>query len=199
MDIVSNHGNYMYWSDPSQRIHTSGARMDADMRVLLKEFQARAEAGEPMPEHLLIVEDSAPDNKNKYRQTFYALLVKEGIFHSVQMLYLLVGHTHWKVDQIFSVLSRAVKSMNRGLMTFEDLRNLLEKVYTDYLGGRENIVEEVRDVPALKEWIESVCFLFTAANFMDFVVRFDRNGKYLSQNDVEHGIDSKSSRKWEKW
>lgn len=158
MDVVANHGNYMLWSDPSQRVHTSGARMDIDIRVLLKEFEARKDAGESMPKHLLIVEDSAPDNKNKYRQTFYAMLVKEGIFFSVQMLYLLVGHTHWKVDQIFSVLSRAVKSMNRGLLTFDDLRDLLEKVYTDYLGGRQNVVEEVREIPALKEWIESVCF-----------------------------------------
>lgn len=156
MDIVSNHGNYLLWSDPTQKIHTSGARMDADLRVIVEEFKARRDAGEPMPRHLLIVEDSAPDNKNKFRQTLYALLVKEDVFLSVQMLYLLVGHTHWRVDQIFSVLSRAVKQMHLGLMTFEDLWFLLERVYTDYLDGRENVVQEVRDIPALKEWVAEV-------------------------------------------
>ena len=72
------------------------------------------------------------------------------------MLYLLVGHTHWRVDQIFSVLSRAVKQMHMGLMTFEDLWFLLEHVYTDYLDGRQNFVQEVRDIPALKEWVTEV-------------------------------------------
>ena len=66
MDIVSCHGNYLLWSDPTQKIHTSGARMDADLRVIVKEFKTRRDAGESMPRHLLIVEDSAPDNKNKF-------------------------------------------------------------------------------------------------------------------------------------
>lgn len=160
MDIVSNHGNYLLWSDPTQKIHTSGARMDADLRVILEEFKARRAAGENPPRHLLIVEDSAPDNKNKFRQTLYALLVKEDVFLSVQMLYLLVGHTHWRVDQIFSVLSRAVKQVHLGLMTFDDLFYLLESVYTDYLDGRRNIVQEVRDIPNLKQWISDVCVTF---------------------------------------
>ena len=156
MDIVSNHGNYALWSDASQRVHTASARIDADLRVMIHEFRKRQEMGEDLPQHLLIVEDSAPDNKNKNRQTLLSLLVKEDIFLSVQVLYLLVGHTHWRVDQIFSVLSRAVRRLDHGLMTFEDLEHLLTKVYTDWLDGRENVVEEIRDIPDLNFYLDNV-------------------------------------------
>ena len=158
MDVVSNHGNYALWSDATQRVHTASARMDADLRVMIREFEKRKELGEDLPKHLLIVEDSAPDNKNKNRQTLLSMLVKEDIFLSVQVLYLLVGHTHWRVDQIFSVLSRAVKRMEQGLMEFEDLDHLLRNVYTDWLDGRVNVVEEIRDIPDLNVFLNKVCF-----------------------------------------
>ena len=145
------------WSDASQRVHTASARMDADLRVLFHEFEKRRDLGEAMPKHLLIVEDSAPDNKNKNRQTLLSMLVKEDIFSSIQVLYLLVGHTHWRVDQVFSVLSRAARDLDRGLMMFEDLRDLLQNAYTDWLGGRENVVEEVREIPDLNVYLDSVC------------------------------------------
>ena len=156
MDVVSNHGNYMFWSDPSQRVHTASARMDVDFRVLLNEFLARKKDGRPMPKHLLVVEDSAPDNKNANRQTMMALLVKHDIFESIQLLYLLVGHTHWKVDQIFSVLSKAVKRLDRGLMHFDDLEGILRDTYTDWTSVRENVIREIRNIPNLNEFFENV-------------------------------------------
>ena len=85
------------------------------------------------------------------------MLVKDDVVASVQVLYLLVGHTHWRVDQIFSVLSRAVKRLDRGLMEFSDLEDLLRTAYTDWLDGRENIVEEVRDIPDLNVYLNAVC------------------------------------------
>ena len=180
MDIVSNHGNYAMWSDPTQRVHTASARMDADLRVILHEFKKRKELGQTMPKHLLVVEDSAPDNKNKNRQMLFSLLVKEDIFLSVQILYLLVGHTHWRVDQIFSVLSRKVKEMHGGLMTFEDLEHLLRDVYTDWLDGRQNFVEEVRDIPDLNVYLDRVCHACALWEFVFLNIRFEKNGP--SQN-----------------
>lgn len=170
MDIVSNHGNYALWSDATQRVHTASARMDADLRVMIQEFEKRKELGEDLPKHLLIVEDSAPDNKNKNRQTLLSMLVKEDIFLSVQVLYLLVGHTHWRVDQIFSVLSRAVKRMEQGLMVFEDLDHLLQNVYTDWLDGRVNVVQEIRDIPDLNVYLNNVCFHHLDLTVLEIVV-----------------------------
>ena len=160
LDIVSNHGNYMMWSDAAQQVHTTGSRIHADLEVLLAEFKYRQENGLDMPRHLLVVEDSAKEQKSKIRQMFFAMLVKMDILESVQLLYLLVGHTHWKVDQIFSVLAREVKNMDAGLLTFDDLKKLMNKVYTQWLDDRKNYVHEVRRIPNLNDYFERVCISF---------------------------------------
>jgi hypothetical protein len=59
------------------------------------------------PEKLyLVMDNSGKDNKNNAVFRYLALLVKRGIFKSIQVNFLLVGHTHDRVDQFFSCISR---------------------------------------------------------------------------------------------
>jgi len=39
---------------------------------------------------------------------FFSLLVEEGYFEEIELFYLVVGHTHNRLDQWFSVLSKAI-------------------------------------------------------------------------------------------
>ena len=156
LDICASEGNYMWWSDGTHNIHTASARIHADLETLLEEFTRRRAKGKRQPRHCLIIEDNAPDHKNNNRMLFYALLVKEDVFHCVEFLYMPTGHTHWRIDQIFSVLARAVKKFKGGLLTFSDLERLLEKAYRDLKYHLPNIVKERHEIADLNTYLDEV-------------------------------------------
>ncbi|XP_046582541.1 uncharacterized protein LOC124289914, partial [Haliotis rubra] len=63
-----------------------------------------------LPETLYLQADNSPkDNKNKTVLYFLALLVKLKIFKKVKLSFLMVGHTHEDVDQLFSVFARELR------------------------------------------------------------------------------------------
>lgn len=49
-----------------------------------------------------------PQNKNLF--SYLSLLVEMGHFRTIEVYFLIVGHTHSSIDQYFSVLSTAIKS-----------------------------------------------------------------------------------------
>ena len=51
---------------------------------------------------------------------YCALLLAEGLFEEVEVFFLPVGHTHNKVDQVFSLISKAVA--REGAFTVDDLK-----------------------------------------------------------------------------
>ncbi|XP_053398137.1 uncharacterized protein LOC128556611 [Mercenaria mercenaria] len=67
--------------------------------------------------HVLLMLDSLPDvlylqldncpgqNKNRFVLGFLAYLIEAGVFKKVKLSFLMVGHTHEDIDQIFSRLS----------------------------------------------------------------------------------------------
>ena len=67
----------------------------------------------PLPRTIYIQADNASDNKCWTVLLFLAMLVFHGYTHDVYLSFLLVGHTHEDIDQVFSVLSRFLKSIGR--------------------------------------------------------------------------------------
>jgi hypothetical protein len=68
----------------------------------------------PRPAHLWIQADNAPsDNKNHTLLAFCGLLVGQGVFKTVQLNHLIVGHTHEDIDAFFAILSRLLKRKPR--------------------------------------------------------------------------------------
>ena len=64
-----------------------------------------------LPEHLWIQADNCSgENKNHYVLGFCAWLVAQGVFKTVQLNCLLVGHTHEDIDAFFAILARKLKS-----------------------------------------------------------------------------------------
>jgi hypothetical protein len=81
------------------------------------------------PENLyLVMDNSAKDNKNNAVFRYLALLVKRGIFKTVQVNFLLVGHTHDRVDQFFSCISRQLS--REDAWTPAELRRQIRAGYT---------------------------------------------------------------------
>lgn len=52
--------------------------------------------------------DNCGENKNKYMFCYFTLLVELGFLDEVYVFFLLVGHTHVKIDQIFSIFASAI-------------------------------------------------------------------------------------------
>ena len=66
------------------------------------------EFGDKRPSALFIQVDNCSENKCKTLFAFCDWLVATGIFDSIQINYLVVGHTHEDIDQWFSTFSKAV-------------------------------------------------------------------------------------------
>ena len=67
--------------------------------------QKRSEAGLELPEVLYLQLDNVYSNKSKTLMRYCNWLVDTGIFKKVKVCFLLVGHTHENIDQMFSRLS----------------------------------------------------------------------------------------------
>ena len=64
----------------------------------------------PLPRKLLLqLDNSGKDNKNKHVFAFCSELVARGVFETVEVGFLMVGHTHEDVDALFSKVSAALR------------------------------------------------------------------------------------------
>ena len=72
------------------------------------------------PKLQLQLDNTAKDNKNHFLLGYCGLLLAEGLFEEVEVFFLPVGHTHNEVDQVFSLISKAVA--REGAFTVDDLK-----------------------------------------------------------------------------
>ena len=68
-----------------------------------------------MPRTLYIQADNASDNKCWAMIAFLAMLVFYDYTADIYLSFLLVGHTHEDIDQMFSVISRFFKTLGQVL------------------------------------------------------------------------------------
>jgi hypothetical protein len=90
------------------------------------------------PENLFLqMDNSGKDNKNNAVFKYLALLVHRGIFNNIVDNFLLVGHTHDRVDQFFSCISRELQ--NNDALTHEHLLSCIRDAYSRPMesGGRQ--------------------------------------------------------------
>ena len=94
-------------------------------RVLDKMFLWSQVSGRKFPRHLCLQADNTvAQAKNHIVGGFLALLVGSGRLASVTLNFLLVGHTHEDVDQVFALLCRRVL-LRTSWETLEDLQSLI--------------------------------------------------------------------------
>ena len=65
----------------------------------------------PLPQHLLLqLDNAASDNKNHYLFMFLSLLIALGVFITIEVGFLPVGHTHEYIDGTYGRMSSNLKS-----------------------------------------------------------------------------------------
>lgn len=85
---------------------------DANVNIEgLRRMLASRHATIPMPRRFDVQADNASDNKNWAVFLFLAMLVYYGYTDEVYFSFLIVGHTHEDIDQLFSVISRFLRGL----------------------------------------------------------------------------------------
>ena len=88
-------------SSPNLQIASSQCAIDA---MSTPTFQK-------LPENLLLqLDNCAGENKNRYLFAYLSLLVAKGVFKTVHLGFLMVGHTHEDIDAMFSRFSERLQT-----------------------------------------------------------------------------------------
>jgi hypothetical protein len=89
---------------------------------------AKDNGDKPLPKTLFIqMDNAAGENKNKYVFGFLSNLVAKGVFETIVVSFLPVGHTHEDIDQIFSQLAGKLGETSLTL-SLEEFDHLLSEV-----------------------------------------------------------------------
>ncbi|KAL3687487.1 hypothetical protein R1sor_013796 [Riccia sorocarpa] len=93
------------------------------------------------PVLMLQMDNSAKDNKNLHVLAFFSELVIRGVFETVEVNFLMVGHTHEDVDALFSKVS--AQTMHKDVLS---LPALMAKIWdSEIMHPVPVLLEEVAD------------------------------------------------------
>ena len=83
----------------------------------------------PLPPVLYVqLDNTARENKNSSVFGYLSMLVHRGLFKKIKVNFLLVGHTHDHIDQMFSTFSKKLSRYDA--FTMPILANLIKEAYT---------------------------------------------------------------------
>ena len=93
------------------------------------------------PPTLYLQFDNCSDNKNKTTVAFLALLQECKVFDRIEFSFLLVGHTHEDIDQMFSVISRRFHRLHmhprrQKCVTYTDFQREIDDAF---LQGKDGV------------------------------------------------------------
>jgi hypothetical protein len=150
---VKVHGKGLYHYIAHPRLGTGGGSnftLECIVRTLQKLGDDSVDG--KLPPHLYIqLDNCSGDNKNYVVTGFLNLLVAKGVFETIEVGYLPVGHTHEDIDQVFSVLSRKLKYMD--VLSFVDFEAACRAAFTKEID--KPIVEYVNVKRDFKAWLEN--------------------------------------------
>ena len=83
----------------------------------------------PLPPVLYVqLDNTSRENKNKFTMAYFNMLVEKGIFKKIKIGFLVVGHTHDQIDQMFSRFS--VKLNRQRAFRLDSLKEIIVDSYT---------------------------------------------------------------------
>ena len=136
--------------------HGANAFADILLRVLEKVYQMCLVYKRPFPKHLWVQSDNTvAQAKNAYTANLMAVLVGKFKFHTSNLCYLPVGHTHEDVDQLFGVVAQML-SRQKTFQDPADVKRIIQKGLQDRITAKGEdlsveILDEVRD---FKTWLQ---------------------------------------------
>jgi hypothetical protein len=154
--IAHGHGRYLYAAHPPL---PTGANFTIEClwRTLMKLDDEHTGRGECLPKRLIVQMDNASDNKANAMLCFASHLVEGGVFEEVELNFLMVGHTHEDIDQMFSVISSRLKGLvhtagaTRSVISFEDFQGEVADAFRDPK-YKPRCVEKVHANHDFTEW-----------------------------------------------
>lgn len=114
---------------------------DIVIHVLMHALRDKAQEG-PLPKKLCLqLDNCGGENKNKYVMAFAQLLVEREVFEEVNVNFLLPGHTHEDVDQMFSCFSKRFARNN--IFTVSDMMKHIRSAYDPE--PQVNLIDKIAD------------------------------------------------------
>jgi hypothetical protein len=157
------HGS-LEFSD-EQLLHGADAFCEVLMLTLVRVHQICQRRRQPFPQHLVIQSDNTVAQcKNSVATVFLAYLVSAGWFATVTLNFLMVGHTHEDIDQLFGLMVQWILRKQ----TWEEPEELMEflelKMRPQFeCRGEEFMVRRLGAVRDFKTWLEPLgCHLYNA-------------------------------------
>lgn len=106
------------------------------VEVVHQTLQRKKDNHGKLPPILFVqVDNCIRENKNRYFMAYFQSLVHLGVFKTVQISFLPIGHTHADIDQTFSSISTHLKINDA--VTLPDLLAELEKCYARRVSATE--------------------------------------------------------------
>ena len=164
------------------------------------------------PRKLFLVLDNGPEFKNEYFILFLHIFVIFGFFREIEVIFLPVGHTHWKCDQCFSCIRQWILSQTSGITVLSKFINYLTEY--DNHQSKVHFLDNLYDSKLIRSLIQRLYgtnyakFKFDGGitNYSNFIIKLADNnndmtnnkvlticnGHSLNQNDFTHLTQKKS-------
>ena len=96
--------------------------------MIISPFFTSSELGWPSTLFLQL-DNTSKENKNQYVFAYLTHLVNTGVFKTIYLSFLVPGHTHEDIDQLFSVLTKALRK--KDAYTFEQWKSIVDGAFND--------------------------------------------------------------------
>ena len=137
---------------PRMPYHDKGSNWTIQCISSALESLAKSDSDTKLPKTLFLqLDNCSGDNKNKYVFGFFSSLVANGTFNTVVLSFLVVGHTHEDVDQLFSTIGAHLKKF--GSLTLSDFDKMVVEALNTKLKDRVKVTR-LRATGDYKTWVE---------------------------------------------
>ena len=137
---------------PRVPYHDKGSNWTIQCVSSALENLAKSDPDKKLPKTLFLqLDNCSGDNKNKYVFGYFSSLVSNGTFNTVVLSFLVVGHTHEDVDQLFSTIGAHLQKY--GSLTLSDFDKILVEALNGKLKDRVKVIR-LRATGDYKTWVE---------------------------------------------
>ena len=145
----------LHWANENLE-HGAACFLEVLVRTICKVQQICQQRKVPFPQHLVIQSDNTvAQAKNSLTLLFLGVLVSRGYFSTAVLNFLMVGHTHEDIDQLFGLLVSIVVRL-RQWDTPEELMAAVSRELTRHYEGRQEIlyVEALQGQRDFAAWLQ---------------------------------------------